>query len=347
MKEKIAVLGAGSWGATLADHLARNGHDVVLWEISPAAAARFERERRLPTLDGLVLHPDVRVTEDMAKALKGRPVLVNAVPSKHVRATFRAVRASNALAPSAWAVSVSKGIENDTLKRMTRVMEEETPALAGRTAVLAGPSHAEEVARSVPTAVVAAGPEALRDHLTRLFNSENLRVYTNPDFVGVELCGALKNVYAVGCGVCDGLGLGDNTKAALMTRGLNEMVRVGVAEGAQVLTFLGLAGLGDLIVTCTSRHSRNRLLGEKLGQGKSTEQALGEMTMVAEGYFTAKSAKQLMDHHKLDLPIVTELYAMLYEGKPARAAMRDLLSRPPVAEMMHVAPFIRQTEEKT
>jgi glycerol-3-phosphate dehydrogenase (NAD(P)+) len=158
----------------------------------------------------------------------------------------------------------------------------------------------------------------------------------------VELCGALKNVFAVACGVSDGLGFGDNTKAALMTRGLNEMVRVGMAEGAQVITFLGLAGLGDLIVTCTSQHSRNRSLGEKVGSGKSTKEALAEMTMVAEGFPTTKSAWQLATRHGLDLPIISELYTILYEEKPAREAMRDLLARRPVPEMMHIQSFVNQ-----
>jgi glycerol-3-phosphate dehydrogenase (NAD(P)+) len=343
MKECIAVLGGGSWGATLADHLAKNGHDVYLWEFVAHDADRLKQTRRLPTLPHLVLHGAVQVTNDLSVALKGRTLVVNAVPSTHVRATFQSVHATGALAAGAWAVSVSKGIENDTLMRMSDVIAASAPSLAGRVAVLAGPSHAEEVARSLPTAVVAAGPDLLREKLVEIFNADHLRVYTNPDFVGVELCGALKNVFAVACGVSDGLGFGDNTKAALMTRGLNEMVRLGVAEGAQVITFLGLAGLGDLIVTCTSRHSRNRSLGEKLGHGKTTAQALAEMTMVAEGYPTAKSAFQLAVRHQLDLPIFSELYRILYEGKPARDAIRDLLSRPPVPEMMHIQSLIHQT----
>ncbi len=343
MKERIAVLGGGSWGATLADHLAKNGHDISLWEFVAADADRLKRTRRLPTLPHLVLHEAVQVTNDLAATLAGRTLILNAVPSTHVRATFQAVHATGALATGAWAVSVSKGIENDSLKRMSQVISEAEPKLAGRVAVLAGPSHAEEVAQSLPTAVVAAGPDDLTEKLVEVFNADHLRVYTNPDFIGVELCGALKNVFAVACGVSDGLGFGDNTKAALMTRGLNEMVRLGVSEGAQVITFLGLAGLGDLIVTCTSRHSRNRSLGEKLGHGKTMAQALAEMTMVAEGYPTTKSARQLADRHKLDLPIIAELYRILYEGKPARSAMRDLLSRPPVPEMMHIQSFIKQT----
>ena len=343
MKERIAVLGGGSWGSTLADHLAKIGHDVFLWEFVAADADRLKRTRRLPTLPHLVLHEGVQVTNDLGAVLMGRPLVVSAVPSTHVRSTFQAVNRSGALDSGAWVVSVSKGIENDTLKRMSAVIAESEPKLAGRVTVLAGPSHAEEVARSLPTAVVAAGPDGFREKLVEVFNADHLRVYTNPDFLGVELCGALKNVFAVACGVSDGLGFGDNTKAALMTRGLNEMVRLGVSEGAQVITFLGLAGLGDLIVTCTSRHSRNRSLGEKLGHGKTIQQALAEMTMVAEGYPTAKSAYQLAERHKLDLPIIMELYRVLYEGKPARNALRDLLSRPPVPEMLHIQSFIKQT----
>jgi glycerol-3-phosphate dehydrogenase (NAD(P)+) len=268
-------------------------------------------------------------------------LVVNAVPSTHVRATFTAVHASGALAPGAWAVSVSKGIENDTLKRMSQVIAESAPALAGRVSVLAGPSHAEEVARSLPTAVVAAGPESLREKIVALFNNESFRVYTSSDFIGVELGGALKNVYAIACGVSDGLGMGDNTKAALMTRGLNEIARLGVARGAQATTFFGLAGLGDLIVTCTSKHSRNRLLGEKIGQGKSVEQALSEMTMVAEGLPTTRSAQQLADRHGLDLPIIHALHSCLFEGKTAHDAVRELLSRPPVEEMYHLESMLK------
>jgi glycerol-3-phosphate dehydrogenase (NAD(P)+) len=342
MKERIAVLGGGSWGATLADHLAKNGHDVFLWEFVKADADRLKQTRRLPTLPALVLHGTVQVTSDLGEAIAGRSVLVNAVPSSHVRSTFTAVNATGALVPEPWVVSVSKGIENDSLKRMSDVIAETVPSLKGRVAVLAGPSHAEEVARALPAAVVAAGPQPFRERVVELFNADHLRVYTNPDFTGVELCGALKNVFAVACGVSDGLGFGDNTKAALMTRGLNEMVRVGMAEGAQVITFLGLAGLGDLIVTCTSQHSRNRSLGEKLGSGKSAKEALAEMTMVAEGFPTTKSAWQLATRHGLDLPIISELYTILYEGKPARDAMRDLLSRPPVPEMMHIQSFVKQ-----
>jgi len=342
MNESIVVLGGGSWGATLADHLAKKGAEVVLWEFDARLATLLESGRTLSTLPDLTLHPSVRVTADLAKALVGRTVIVNAVPSTHVRNTFRAVGKCGGLSPQSWVVSATKGIENNTLKRMSEVIGEEIPSLHGRVGVLSGPSHAEEVARSLPTAIVAAGPEGIPEKIVGLFNTECLRVYTNADFVGVELCGALKNIYAVACGVSDGLGFGDNTKAALMTRGLNEMVRLGVSAGAQVITFLGLAGLGDLIVTCTSPHSRNRALGEKIGRGLSASEALAEMTMVAEGYPTTRGAKQLADRQGLSLPIVSALHDVLYDGKSGREALKELLSRPPIPEMLHVGDFVNQ-----
>jgi glycerol-3-phosphate dehydrogenase (NAD(P)+) len=333
MVERIAVVGGGSWGATLADHLARRGHAVALWEFDARRAHDMARTRRLSTLPALDLHSAVEVSSDLAATLRGRPMILCAVPSAFVRATFRRVRETGALADGAWAVSVTKGLEANTLKRMSEIIGEEAPALAGRTAVLSGPSHAEEVAQRMPSALVTAGPDAFPARVQELFNADHFRVYTSHDFIGVELGGAFKNIYAIGCGVVDGLGLGDNTKAALMTRGLNEMTRLGLAAGALGVTFFGLSGLGDLIVTCMSRHSRNRLLGEKIGSGKTPAQALGEMTMVAEGYDACLSARQLCRRHNLDLPIIHELYACLYEGKPAREALRDLLNRPPAAEM--------------
>jgi glycerol-3-phosphate dehydrogenase (NAD(P)+) len=219
---------------------------------------------------------------------------------------------------------------------MSEVIEEEVPEAKGRVAVLSGPSHAEEVAVGIPTAVVSAGPSGLDANVQDLFNTDAFRVYTSKDFVGVELGGALKNIYAIATGACDGLGLGDNTKAALMTRGLNEMARMGIASGAQGLTFFGLSGMGDLIVTCGSRHSRNRLMGEKIGQGKTLKEALGEMTMVAEGVRTTKSVYDLARKLNLDLPIVNEIYRCLYEGKTAKDSLHDLMMRPVRAEMVHV-----------
>jgi glycerol-3-phosphate dehydrogenase (NAD(P)+) len=340
MSGKIAVIGGGSWGATLADVLGRNGRDVVIWEFFPQAAEALASSRTLKVMPDLKLHPSVKVTSDLAAALAGAELVVSAVPSEHVRRTWRAVREKVAFPKGAWALSVTKGIENDSLKRMSEIIVEEVPAAAGRVGVLAGPSHAEEVARQVPTAVVAAGPSDLPGRVQKFFQSDSFRVYTSPDALGVELGGALKNIYAIACGVCDGLGLGDNTKAALMTRGLNEMTRAGIALGASSMTFSGLSGLGDLIVTCTSRHSRNRSLGEKIGQGKNLQQALAEMTMVAEGVATAKSGYQLAKSLKLDLPIILEIYRCLHEGKPAREALRDLMTRPVSEEMSQVSEML-------
>lgn len=336
MKQRIAVLGGGSWGATLADVLAKNGHDVAVWEIMEAARNTLKNTRSLSTMPQLKLQASVMVTGDLNEALRDRFAVVSAVPSEFVRATWKSVRESKGFPAKAWVVSVTKGIENNTLKRMSEVIEEELPDLKNRVAVLSGPSHAEEVAMGIPTAVVAAGPNNLGEQVQAVFNADRFRVYSSQDFTGVELGGALKNIYAIATGACDGLGLGDNTKAALMTRGLNEMTRIGIASGAHGLTFFGLSGLGDLIVTCGSQHSRNRLLGEKIGKGKNLKEALGEMTMVAEGVRTTKSVYDLARRLDLDLPVVNEIYKCLHEGKTAKASLHDLMHRPVADEMVHV-----------
>jgi glycerol-3-phosphate dehydrogenase (NAD(P)+) len=343
MSVKIGVIGGGSWGATLADLLASNGHEVVLWEYFPKTVETLRKTRKLPVLPQLTLNPSVTVTEDLAEALYGREAVVSAIPSEHVRATWRTIREQGALPPRSWVVSVTKGIEKDTLKRMTEVIGEEIPGTAGRVGALSGPSHAEEVARKLATAVVAAGPGDLPGRIQNLFQAESFRVYTSPDLVGVELGGALKNIYAIACGMTDGLGLGDNAKAALMTRGLNEMTRVGIASGADAFTFAGLSGLGDLIVTCTSKHSRNRALGEKIGRGRSLSEALAEMTMVAEGVPTCRAARGLADRLGLELPIVADIHRCLHEGKPAREALKDLMTRPASGEMAGVAQLLEKT----
>ncbi len=296
----------------------------------------LKKTRTLAVMPQLKLHESVLVTSDLAEALAGAQVVVSATPSEFVRGTWKAVREKKAFPKNAWVVSVTKGIENETLKRMSEVVEDELPETKGRVAILSGPSHAEEVAVHTPTAVVSSGPGDLGEKVQELFNTDHFRVYTTKDFVGVELAGALKNIYAIATGACDGLGLGDNTKAALMTRALNEMTRVGLASGAQALTFFGLSGMGDLIVTCSSRHSRNRLLGEKIGQGRTLKEALAEMTMVAEGVRTTKSVYDLAKKLKQELPIVNEIYRCLYEGKSAKDSLHDLMLRPVHAEMVHV-----------
>ncbi|HOW28279.1 MAG TPA: NAD(P)H-dependent glycerol-3-phosphate dehydrogenase [Elusimicrobiota bacterium] len=344
MTEKICVLGAGSWGSALAHLLAQKGHDVSLWEFYPAAAEKLEKTRMLAILPQLKLHSGVRVTSRIDEALQGKALVVSATPSEFVRATFGLVKKSLGTSPSFDVVSVTKGIENATLKRMSEVIEDEIPALHGRVAVLSGPSHAEEVILNTPTAVVTAGPTALAERVQSDFSTDHFRVYTHPDFLGVELGGALKNIYAIATGACDGLGLGDNTKAALMTRALYEMARLGISMGANVVTFFGLSGLGDLIVTCGSRHSRNRLLGEKIGQGKTLAQALAEMTMVAEGVRTTQSVYDLSMKMRLELPIVNEIHRCLYEGKSAKDSLHDLLMRPVKPEMMHFEKIISKIQ---
>jgi glycerol-3-phosphate dehydrogenase (NAD(P)+) len=326
--ERVAVLGAGSWGATLATLLANKGQDVSLWEFDPQAAMSLATSRRLPVLPELEIPASIQVTNDLSSALAGRPMVVCATPSHVVRATMASVKKTNALDPQAVIVSVSKGLEEKTLLRLSQVIAGELHWPAKRITVLSGPSHAEEVCRRMPTATVVAGVDrhtVLR--ICALFQENFFRVYPHHDVVGVELGGMLKNIFAIACGISDGLGLGDNSRAAILTRGLNEMTRIGVKMGGDLLTFFGLTGMGDLIVTCLSKHSRNRLLGEKLGQGKSAAQALSEMTMVVEGMKAAPSAYQLAQKLKLDCPLIREIYDVLYKGKDPRTSLHDLMQR--------------------
>lgn len=325
--ERIAVLGGGSWGATLAVHLHAKGNKVVLWEYYSEFAARLDRERIHPYLPHLEIPREIPITSRLEEAIRGSTVLVFAVPSQAMRNTAKEAERAGP-SPDAILVSAAKGIENNTLCRMSEILAQELPAFGGRIAALSGPTHAEEVSRKVPTSAVVAGSnEELCRRIQDLFAAPWFRLYTNPDVTGVELGGALKNVIAIAAGICDGLGLGDNTKAALLTRGLAEITRLGVSLGASASTFLGLSGMGDLIVTCLSRHSRNRLLGEKIGSGKSAKQALSEMTMVAEGYATAKSAYDISRRQKVEMPISERVYRVLYEGLAVREAIESLLSR--------------------
>lgn len=338
MKQRqIAVLGGGTWGATLASHLAKLGHDVAIWEFVKDVADYLKANRSLKTLPELKIPSNVKITNDLPDALSGRDVILSVTPSHAVRSTFKTAVASDALMKGALIISASKGIENRTFSTMSQIISEIFPAV-GELVILTGPSHAEEVALGQPVALVSASKSktaaaAVRD----MFSSETFRVYTGSDPVGAELGGSLKNVYAVACGIVDGLKLGDNTKAALMTRGLNEMARLGKMMGADTVTFFGLSGLGDLIVTCDSKHSRNRSLGEKIGGGKSLKQALAEMTMVAEGVNTTESAYNLGLKKNVEMPIVNEIYRILFENKPPKDSIRDLMSRQVGAEMEGVA----------
>jgi glycerol-3-phosphate dehydrogenase (NAD(P)+) len=321
----IAVLGAGSWGTTLAVHLAAQGHAVRLWghdpeELAPIAAAR-ENVKLLP---GIRLPDGVKVESELGRALAGAAFTLFVVPSQAIRGVSEGVRATGA--QSIW-VCASKGLEIATLRRLSEVIEE-TLGEHGTPVVLAGPSHAEEVSRNIPTSVVAAcRDEARARQVQQLCSSETFRVYTNDDVPGCEYGAALKNVVAIAAGVCDGLGFGDNTKAALLTRGLGEIARLGVALGGRRDTFFGLTGMGDLIATATSRHSRNRHVGERIGRGEPLEQVLGGMAMVAEGVFTVRAARRIGRERGLDLPIVEQVAAMLFEQRDPRTALHALMTR--------------------
>ncbi len=323
----ICILGGGSWGATIASHLAKKKYSVRLWEFMESQVEVMRQTRTLPFLPQIKIPESVFVTSNLKSALDEATVVFSIVPSQFVRSTWKNVKKESPKLDLI--VSFSKGIESESLKRMSEIIQEEFPESEDKLAVLSGPSHAEEVAIDIPTAVVVASEvREIAEQAQEILVSPNFRVYTNPDIIGVETGGALKNIFAIATGACDGLHLGDNTKAALITRGLNEMAKVGIKMGAIQETFFGLAGMGDLVVTCLSQHSRNRLLGEKVGSGKPVAEALKEMTMVAEGYPTAKSAYQLIQKYKCDCPLIVEIYHVLYEGKNIQESMRDLMTRP-------------------
>jgi glycerol-3-phosphate dehydrogenase (NAD(P)+) len=340
---RIAVLGAGSWGTALAYSLVGNGgRDVTLWARRPEAAEFLARGHRNERYLPQVHLPDaLRVTADLDEALEGAWLWVFAVPSQSVRSVAErvAARVHRDLA----VVSVAKGIETGTLCTTTAVLREALPALPHeRAGVLYGPSHAEEVAAGLPTSVVVAFPDHdLAGVVRDAFMTSVLRVYINDDVIGVEVAGSVKNVMALAAGIGDGLGLGDNAKAALVTRGLSEISRLGMALGAQASTFAGLAGLGDLVVTCFSRHSRNRLFGEKIGRGKTLQQAEAEMTMVAEGVKTTVSTRALARRHQLEMPITEAVYRVLFEGLAARDAVDELMAREPKPERAGAASYER------
>lgn len=322
---RIQVVGAGSWGLALARRLALKGHAVRLWcrEEDGPDELRATRESKT-LLPGVLLPPSVEVVRDVDPEVR---LAVMAVPSH----AMRAVAAKFPLSPETIRVSVAKGIENDTLLRMSEVIHD----VSGPCTVVAlsGPSHAEEVGRDLPASVVAAGEDnAACREVQAAFSCETFRVYTSSDLVGTELGGALKNIVAIAAGVCDGLGLGDNAKAALMTRGLAEMARLGTAMGADPLTFSGLSGMGDLIVTCCSRHSRNRAVGEKLARGMNLDAIVGGTPMVAEGVRTSRSAYAMAQREAIEMPIAVQVYRLLFENAGAREAVTELMLREPKPE---------------
>jgi glycerol-3-phosphate dehydrogenase (NAD(P)+) len=329
---RTAVIGAGGWGTTLAQLLAERQHDVTLWARSEdyARDMRERRENRI-YLPDVPLHPSINITHD-ASSLDDRELYVFAVPTQATREVAELL-SPNISHEHAVYLSASKGIEKGTMKRVTELLSEALGVETSKTLALSGPSHAEEVIRGIPTAIVVAGEDqALAKEVQNAFLLPYFRVYWSSDVVGVELSGALKNVIAICAGIIDGVGYGDNTKAALMTRGLAEMRRLGVALGAEEHTFSGLAGLGDLVVTCASRHSRNRFVGEEIGKGRKLPQILTEMKMVAEGVTTAESARALAREHRIEMPLVEETYRILFEDKDPKEATFDLMTRNPKAE---------------
>lgn len=321
----VGVLGAGSWGTALSVLLSDNGHEVTVWSIDENEVnmlnEKREHELKLP---GVKLPDDMVITGNMRSAIQGKDFLVLAVPSPFTRSTAR--KMSPMVAEGQIIVDVAKGIEESTLMTLSRQIEQEIPQ--ADVAVLSGPSHAEEVGRRLPTTcVIGAKTRKTAEYLQSMFISNVFRVYTSPDILGVELGGSLKNVIALAAGIADGLGYGDNTKAALITRGIAEIARLGVKMGGKIESFTGLTGIGDLIVTCASVHSRNRKAGYLIGQGMSMQEAMDEVKMVVEGVYSAKAAAKLAKEYDVSMPIVEEVNAVLFEGKSPAEAVNDLMMR--------------------
>ena len=326
---KIGVIGSGTWGTALAVLLTGNGHEVELWSAVPAEVEALTATRRHPNLGDTPIPEKIRVTGDLEQAMKDKELLVLSVPSVYVRET--AHRMAPFLKEGQVITNVAKGIEDTTLKNLSEIIEEELPA--ARVTVLSGPSHAEEVSRGLPTTCVAGAHRRQDAELVQnLFMSPVFRVYTSPDMLGIELGGALKNVNALAAGIADGLGCGDNTKAALITRGIAEITRLGTAMGGSPETVSGLTGIGDLIVTCASMHSRNRRAGILIGKGYTMDEAMKEVKMVVEGVYSARAARALSKKYQVSMPIVEQVNEVLFDGKPAKDALYDLMLRDRRAE---------------
>jgi glycerol-3-phosphate dehydrogenase (NAD(P)+) len=331
----IAVLGAGSWGTTLAVLLNENKHRVRLWEFFPEQAEKIASARVNDTfLPGVSIPEPIKIGSSLDEALDGADLVLFVVPSHTIRSTAQAAAASGRIGEKTIIVNASKGLEEKTMMRLSQVLQAELPSGSSNILSLIGPSHAEEVSRGIPTSVVAAGTDGeMAAQVQQVFFRPYFRVYTNDDVIGVEIGVALKNIIAIAAGVCDGLGYGDNTKAALLTRGLVEISRLGCALGARRETFFGLSGLGDLIATALSRHSRNRHVGEQIGRGLSLESVLEGMVMVAEGVRTTRAAVDLGRKEGVELPIIQNINQVLFHGKDPKLAINELMNRPPREEM--------------
>ncbi len=329
---KICILGAGSWGIAITKLLTYNGHEVSVWSIDPEEIAMLneycEHKTKLP---GVILSGAVTFTTDMKTAINDSDMIVMAVPSPFVRSTAKT--AAEFVKEGQIIVSVSKGIEDDTLMRLSQVIKEEIPV--AEVAALSGPSHAEEVGKCMPTTVVVGCKEkAIAEKIQDVFMTDFFRVYISPDILGIELGGSLKNVIALAAGIADGIGCGDNTKAALITRGIVEIKKLGVKMGGNPETFSGLSGIGDLIVTCASVHSRNRRAGYLIGQGKTYQEAMDEVKMVVEGVYSAKAALALAKKYEVSMPITEAVNKVLFEDYPAKDALFDLLTRDKTKEVI-------------
>lgn len=321
----VGVLGAGSWGTALSVLLHDNGHQVTVWSIDETEVKMLnEKREHLQKLPGVKLADDMVITTDMEMTIRGKDFLVLAVPSVFTRST--AAKMKHFVSEGQIIVDVAKGIEESTLKTLSQQIHEEIPQ--ADVAVLSGPSHAEEVGRRLPTTcVIGAKTKKTAEYLQSMFINRVFRVYTSPDILGIELGGSLKNVIALAAGIADGLGYGDNTKAALITRGIAEIARLGVKMGGKIESFVGLTGIGDLIVTCASVHSRNRKAGYLIGQGRTMQEAMDEVNMVVEGVYSAKAAALLAKKYGVAMPIVDEVNEVLFEGKDPAQAVDDLMLR--------------------
>ncbi|UCE67855.1 MAG: NAD(P)-dependent glycerol-3-phosphate dehydrogenase [Candidatus Zixiibacteriota bacterium] len=326
---KTAILGAGSWGIAIANLLKKNSYDISMWEFDLEACGYLQKNRELPAkLPGIKIEKSILITNNLAEAIESADYVFCAIPAQYLRSALVRQPLLKTGAKPVY-VNLAKGIEVGSLKRMSEVIGERVPVeIRSGICTLSGPSHAEEVARDIPTAVTVASDNIeIAEKVQNLFLTPNFRVYTTNDLVGVELAGSLKNVIALAAGMLDGLGLGDNTRGALITRGLAEIVRLGVKLGADPLTFSGLAGIGDLVTTCLSKHSRNRFVGDRIGRGKKLEDILSGMSMVAEGVETTKSARELALDNNIEMPITFEVYKTLFENKSPRRAISDLMGR--------------------
>ena len=334
---KIAIIGAGSWGTAMASQLGLKHREVMLWARNPdlAQAITSDRQNRA-YLPDVLLPPTVECTADLSQAATGAGLVIFTTPSHAIRQT--AQQLAPHISPDAIAVSAAKGLEAGTYKRMSQIISEEIPQLAEKVGAISGPNHAEEVGRQHPSAsVVATVAKSAAETVQEAYMLPYFRVYTNPDLIGVELGGALKNIIALGAGIVEGLGFGDNTKAALMTRGLAEITRLGTALGANPRTFSGLAGIGDLIVTCTSKHSRNRRAGILLAEGKTAAEIQRETNMVVEGIRATAAAYELAQRYHVVMPITEQAWQVIYQGKSAKEAVLELMTRSKTHEVEETA----------